>query len=208
MKISLDRTEYVAKKLGKLNGDKVLDIGCREMILKKYLEGNFNYLGLDYISKKLNATDFINHNLEKGIPDNLDNIDIIVALDVLEHIENIHDVYKEFFSITNKTVVVALPNMAYYEFRINFLIKGVLSGKYIFSENKILDRHRWIPNYQTIDKFIYTNTPSEWNIKSYNYIKERKRNFFFYYAEKFLSKFFPSLFVYEKIFFITKKANN
>ena len=51
---------------------------------------------------------FINHNLEKGIPDNLDNIDIIVALDVLEHIENIHDVYKEFFSITNKTIVVAL----------------------------------------------------------------------------------------------------
>ena len=208
MKISLDRTEYVAKKLGKHNGDKVLDIGCREMILKEYLEGNFNYLGLDYISKKSNTSDFINHNLEKGIPDNLDNIDIIVALDVLEHIENIHDVYKEFFSITNKTVVVALPNMAYYEFRINFLIKGVLSGKYIFSENKILDRYRWIPNYQTIDKFIYTNTPSEWNIKSYNYIKERKRNFFFYYAEKFLSKFFPSLFVYEKIFFITKKTNN
>ena len=208
MKISLDRTEYVAKKLGKLNGDKVLDIGCREMILKEYLEGKFNYLGLDYISKKSNATDFINHNLEKGIPDNLDNIDIIVALDVLEHIENINDVYKEFFSITNKTIVVALPNMAYYEFRINFLIKGVLSGKYIFSENKILDRHRWIPNYQTIDKFIYTNTPSEWNIKSYNYIKERKRNFFFYYAEKFLSKFFPSIFVYEKIFFITKKTND
>ena len=159
MKISLDRTEYVAKKLGKLNGDKVLDIGCREMILKKYLEGNFNYLGLDYISKKSNTSDFINHNLEKGIPDNLDNIDIIVALDVLEHIENIHDVYKEFFSITKKTVVVALPNMAYYKFRINFLIKGVLSGKYIFSEKKILDRHRWIPNYQSIDKFIYNNTP-------------------------------------------------
>ena len=208
MKISLDRTEYVAKKLGKLNGDKVLDIGCREMILKEYLEGKFNYLGLDYISKKSNATDFINHNLEKGIPDNLDNIDITVALDVLEHIENIHDVYKEFFSITNKTVVVALPNMAYYKFRINFLIKGVLSGKYIFTENKILDRHRWIPNCQTIDKFIYTNTPSKRDIKSYNYIAERKRNFFFYYAEKFLSKFFPSLFVYEKIFFITKKANN
>ena len=62
MKISLDRTEYVAKKLGKLNGDKVLDIGCREMILKECLEGNFNYLGLDYISKKSNATDFNNVN--------------------------------------------------------------------------------------------------------------------------------------------------
>ena len=207
MKISLDRTEYVAKKLGKLNGDKVLDIGCREMILKEYLEGNFNYLGLDYISKKSNAADFINHNLENGLPDNLGNIDTIVALDVLEHIESIHDVYREFFSITNKTVIVALPNMAYYKFRINFLIKGVLSGKYIFSENKVLDRHRWIPNYQSIDKFIYQNTPVGWNIKAHDYIYERKRNFVFYYIEKFLSKFFPSLFVYEKIFFMTKEID-
>ena len=204
MKISLDRTEYVAKKLGKLNGDKVLDIGCREMILKEYLEGNFDYLGLDYISKKSNASDFINHNLEKGLPDNLNNIDTIVALDVLEHIENIHDVYKEFFSITNKTIVVALPNIAYYKFRINFLIKGVLSGKYIFSEEKVLDRHRWIPNYQSIDKFINKNTPPGWTINTHNYIFERKRNFVLYYIEKFLSKFFPSLFVYEKIFFIKK----
>ena len=204
MTISLSRTEYVAKKLGKLNGDKVLDIGCREMILKEYLEGNFDYLGLDYISKKSNASDFINHNLEKGLPDNLNNIDTIVALDVLEHIENIHDVYKEFFSITNKTVIVALPNMAYYKFRINFLIKGVLSGKYIFSEEKVLDRHRWIPNYQSIDKFINKNTPPGWTINTHNYIFERKRNFVLYYIEKFLSKFFPSLFVYEKIFFINK----
>ena len=208
MTISLSRTEYVAKKLGKHNGDKVLDIGCREMVLKEYLEGNFNYLGLDYISKKSNAPDFINHNLEKGLPDNLKNIDTIVALDVLEHIDNIHDVYREFFFIADKTVVVALPNMAYYKFRINFLIKGVLSGKYIFSEKKILDRHRWIPNYQSIDKFIYENTPSGWAIKTVDYIAERKRNYIFYYMEKFLSKFFPTLFVYEKIFFITKKTNN
>ena len=204
MAISLNRTEYVAKKLGKLNGDKVLDIGCREMILREYLQGSFNYLGLDYISSKSSDPNFINHNLEEGFPKNLIDIDTVVALDVLEHIENIHDTYKNFFNITNKIVVVALPNMAYYKFRINFLIKGVLSGKYIFSEKKILDRHRWIPNYQSIDKFIYNNTPSNWTIKVHNYIAERKRNYIFYYAEKFLSKFFPSLFVYEKIFFITK----
>ena len=204
MAISLNRTEYVAKKLGKLNGDKILDIGCREMILREYLQGNFNYLGLDYISSKSSDPNFINHNLEEGLPSNLNYIDTIVALDVLEHIEKIHDVYKDFFNITKKTVVVALPNMAYYKFRINFLIRGVLSGKYIFSEKKILDRHRWIPNYQSIDNFIYNNTPSNWTIKVHNYIAERKRNYLFYYAEKFLSKFFPSLFVYEKIFFITK----
>lgn len=204
MVISLSRTGYVAKKLGKLNGDKILDVGCREMVLKEHLEGDFIYKGLDYISNKSDDPNFINHNLENGLPNNLEKIDITIALDVLEHIENIHGVFKEFFTTTNKTIVVALPNIGYYKFRLNFLFKGILSGKYYFSENKILDRHRWIPNYNTIDKFIYTNTPSEWEIQSHNYIAERKRNFFFYYLEKLLSKFFPSLFVYEKIFFIKK----
>ena len=186
----------------------MLDIGCREMILKEHLQGSFDYLGLDYISKKSNDPSFINHNLEKGMPDSVGDVDVIVALDVLEHIERIHDVYQEFFSVSKKTIIVALPNMGYYKFRINFLFKGVLSGKYNFTENKILDRHRWIPNYESIDKFIYKNTPTGWNIKNYNYIAERKRNFLFYYAEKFLSKFFPSLFVYERIYFLIKKISD
>ena len=98
---------------------------------------------------------------------------------------------------------ILVPNLVWC--RLKFLTKGVLSGKYLFSENKIIDRHRWIPNYQTINKFIHKNTPLGWNIKNYDYVAERKRNFFFYYAEKFLSKFFPSLFIYEKIFFMTKE---
>lgn len=206
MKISLNRSEYVANKLGKLNDDKVLDIGCRDMVLKKYLQGNYDYKGLDNSNNKINDNNFINHNLEIGLPNNIENVDIIVALDVLEHIENIHDVYKELFSITNKTLVVALPNMAYYKFRLNFLTKGVLSGKYLFSENKIIDRHRWIPNYQSINRFIINNTPSNFTIKTYDYIAERKRNHLFYYAEKFLSKFFPSFFVYERIYFISRSS--
>jgi len=205
MKISLNRTEFVAKKLGNLNGDKILDLGCRNMILKKYLNGNFIYKGLDYISEKSTDIDFINHNLEKGLPNNLETVDSIVALDVLKHIENIHYVYSELFSKVTKLVIIALPNMGYYKFRFNFLFTGVLSGKYIFSDNKTLDRHRWIPNYHSINKFVLKNTPSDFNIESYDYIAERKRNFFFYHLEKFLSKFFPSLFVYEKIFFLRKK---
>ncbi len=207
MKISLDRNEYVAKKLGNLNGDILLDIGCRDMILKKKLRGKFNYKGLDYISDKDKDLDFINHNLENGLPESLNDVDIIVALDVLEHIENIHEIYNQLFRVTKKKVIIALPNMAYYKFRINFLFKGVLSGKYIFSKKKVLDRHRWIPNYNTITEFINTNTPKNFRVEEFDYIAERKRNFIFYYLEKFLSKFFPSLFVYEKIYFFSKISN-
>lgn len=204
MRLSLSRTEYVAKKIGKLNGEKILDIGCRDMILKKSLEGNFDYTGIDYIENSSDIKNYINHNLENGLPSDLNNYDFIVALDVLEHLENIHGVFKELFAKCDKTLIIALPNIAHYKFRFNFLTKGTLSAKYHFAHNKILDRHRWVPNYKTIDKFVKKNTPNGWEVKCFDYIEERKRNFLFYFIEKSLSKFLPSWIVYERIYFFRK----
>ena len=204
MKISLNRNEFIANKLGFLNEETLLDIGCRDMILKNYLSGKFNYIGLDYTNNLDQSKNFINHNLENGIP-KIDNIDIITAIDVLEHLENIHDTFSSLFLLAKKKIVIALPNMGYYKFRMHFFFTGSLSGKYNFSEKKIFDRHRWIPNYQSINYFIKANTPKEWKIIEYNYVAERKRNYLFYFIEKLLSNIFPSLFVYEKIFFFNKK---
>jgi hypothetical protein len=101
-------------------------------------------------------------------------------------------------------IVIALPNLAYYKFRINFLIHGTLSGKYSFNVNKTNDRHRWLPDCNSIDKFIKFNTPKDWLISEYNFIFERKNNFIMYFFEKLLAKIFPNLFVYEKIYFLNK----
>jgi cyclopropane fatty-acyl-phospholipid synthase-like methyltransferase len=204
MKISLNRNEFIANKLGNLNEETLLDIGCRDMILKKYLKGKFKYIGVDYKINLEDTDDFINFNLESGIP-KIGEIDIITAIDVLEHLENIHDVFSSLFLLSKKKVVIALPNMGYYKFRLNFFFTGFISGKYNFSEKKIFDRHRWIPNYKSINRFIKTNIPKNWKILEYNYIFERKRNFLFYFTEKLLSKIFPSLFVYEKIYFFSKE---
>lgn len=203
MKISLNRNEFIANKIGILNEETLLDIGCRDMILKKYLKGKFKYIGIDYQANINVSKDFINWNLENGIP-KIDNVDVITAIDVLEHLENIHDVFSSLFLLSKKKIIIALPNMGYYKFRINFFFTGCLSGKYRFSDKKIFDRHRWIPNYQSINFFVKTNTPDNWKITEYNYIAERKRNHFFYFIEKLLSKIFPSFFVYEKIFFFNK----
>lgn len=204
MKISLNRNEFIANKLGFLNEETLLDIGCRDMILKNYLSGKFNYIGLDYTNNVNQSKNFINHNLEYGIP-KIDNIDIITAIDVLEHLENVHETFSSLFLLAKKKIVIALPNMGYYKFRMHFFFTGYLSGKYNFSEKKIFDRHRWIPNYQSINCFIKANAPKEWEVIEYNYIAERKRNYLFYFIEKLLSNIFPSLFVYEKIFFFNKK---
>ena len=50
MNYSLNRNDFIAKKLGTLKGDKLLDLGCRDMILSKYLIGKFNYIGVDFFS--------------------------------------------------------------------------------------------------------------------------------------------------------------
>ena len=34
--------------LSNLNGEEVLDIGCRDKIFKKYLLGDYKYTGVDY----------------------------------------------------------------------------------------------------------------------------------------------------------------
>ena len=207
MQFSLDRNQYVAKKLGILNGDTILDIGCRDMVLKRSLRGIFKYKGLDFqVSQQFEKkSDLINHNLENGLPKNLGKYDIINALDVLEHLENIHDIFKDLFNHSNNQIIIALPNISYYRFRISFLFNGVLSKKYTFNKNKTSDRHRWIPNYYSIQEFVNENIDKNWIYRKKNFIFERKRNFLFFYLEKFLSYFFPNLFVYEVIYFFQKK---
>tara|TARA_B100001121_G_C18681201_1_gene618613 strand:- start:1111 stop:1743 length:633 start_codon:yes stop_codon:yes gene_type:complete len=208
MIFSFNRNRFVAKKLGKLNGEKVLDIGCRDKIFKTYLEGDFQYTGIDFNPDKPLGLDVvnekINYNLENGIPEDI-KPEIINALDVLEHVEKIHELLDDIFKKSKKVVSIALPNMAYYKFRFNFLFKGEISGKYVFTDKKIYDRHRWLPNYESILNFIDNNKPLDWDVEKFNYIAERKRNFVTYYIEKILSKIFPNLFVYEVIFIFRKK---
>ena len=199
----LDRSQFVARKLGKLNNKIVLDIGCRDQIFKKSLQGNFEYIGIDY-DPEIDHSEFINHNLENGLPEQLGKIDIINAMDVLEHVENIHDIFNACFKKSEQKIAIALPNMAYYKFRLTFLFSGEISGKYIFHSKKIIDRHRWFTTYYNNINFVKTNTPKNWKIKHYNFIFQRKRNFILYHLEKVLSKLFPKFFVYENIFIIEK----
>ena len=115
-------------------------MGCRDKIFEKYLEGTYEYTGIDFDPKKplgLDTSDKkINYNLENGLPENLE-FDIINALDVLEHLENIHQLFNEIFIKSRKKVSIALPNMGYYKFRLNFLFKGTISGKYTFHEKSL-----------------------------------------------------------------------
>ena len=127
MSFSFNRNKFVAKKLGKLNGEKILDMGCRDKIFEKYLEGTYEYTGIDFDPKKplgLDTSDKkINYNLENGLPENLE-FDIINALDVLEHLENIHELFNEIFIKFRKIPVSKYQfNLKSIKFIYKFLFK-------------------------------------------------------------------------------------
>ena len=94
-----------------------------------------------------------------------------------------------------------MPNIAYYEKRISFLLKGDLGNKYHFSGNKYEDRHKWFTNYFLISKFFRENSV---NYEIYNISKTRNKLKFIMYLEKLLSKLMPNIFSWSYLIIINK----
>ena len=96
----------------------VLDIGCRDGKLKKFLPGRIEYAGIDltpspHVTKVCNA--------ESGIPYPDNAFDAIVALDMLEHTDNIWFVFGEFVRVARRQIMVVLPNSYHWKARLRFL---------------------------------------------------------------------------------------
>ena len=132
--MSLQRLPDCAMLINSKHKDySLLDLGCRTMALKKLLKGCVDYEGTDFVP----GENIIECNLEQGLQDFENNSrDIVVALDVLEHLENCHFLLQEMLRVASKTIYVSLPNMYYIKFRLNYLFKGSLSGKYSFPSSQ------------------------------------------------------------------------
>jgi len=144
-----ERSEYCAKKYEEYLKGNVLDVGCWEKDLQKYLPVNVNYTGIDI------AGDYdIQVDLEKGeIPFADNKFDCVVCTDVLEHLDSLHKVFSELVRVTDKYVIVSLPN--------NWvpLKKPLLSGggklkQYGLSAVKPIDRHKWFFNFEDAETFF------------------------------------------------------
>ena len=177
----------------------LLDMGCRTMALKPYLKGCKEYYGTDLMP----AEGVYECNLEEGLPNFEDNaFDIVVALDVLEHLEHAHLALKEAQRVAKKAVFIALPNMFYIKFRLNFLLGRGLSGKYAFPTEPILDRHRWVLSYTEAENFVRANVGGN-PVESHKIIPERGRTKAIVTPiEEFLGENFPDAFAYGSLFMI------
>jgi len=197
----------LAVGLVKNDFNSVLDVGCRNKILKKYLPANIQYQGLDLEADE----EIIKNDLEKGIPLRDKSFDIVFALDILEHLDNIEFVFQELMRVAKKGVIISLPNMFFWVFRIKFLF-GFLSHHYDFYYPSAGYRHKWLPSYYSAVDFIKHNT-KDYEVETGYFIYSHQTLKFMDKIDKFFSQFFPGLFTAGFLFSInlekkTQKNND
>ena len=96
-------------RLANIHADeKVLDLGCGDMSIKKFLPPSCRYLGIDEKGGD------IAHNLERGLPDEIigSEFDIIFLTEILEHLENFKSLLIECKEALtdNGRIVISTPS--------------------------------------------------------------------------------------------------
>ncbi len=153
---------------------KLLDVGCRGCELKAYVDDLLEYEGVDLFQ---NSSGSVKHVLDvsRGIPVDDDSFNYVVALDLLEHLDDFDAGLKELIRISNHKVIIMLPNIAHFSFRLRFLLSARLSGKYDLSYKHGIDRHRWLTTKKQSDLYMKALS-DDLNIKisNINFLNSRK----------------------------------
>lgn len=147
------RAKFIADRFSEFLKGKILDVGCWEKDLQKFLPAGAAYVGVDIAGKP-----DIKLDLEKEkLPFADGEFDCVVCSDVLEHLDNLHEVYAELMRVSGKFVIISLPN--------NWLtLKNILLKKdgklkfYGLPAEKPADRHKWFFNLREAENFVSQNS--------------------------------------------------
>lgn len=153
-----EKAKYVWLKYQSILKDsKILDVGADKCYLKKHLDEKASYWGIGLGGNPNQQVD-----LEKeAIPFDDNSFDCVLCLDVLEHLDNIHQVFDELCRVTNKYVIVSLPN-PYADFwnmlRFGDYRLGLPMKFYNLPLEPPEDRHKWFFSNEEAEKFIIYRT--------------------------------------------------
>lgn len=142
------RAEYIYNKFQNYFGQKILDVGCNQAILKTLI--NFiEYVGIDISGKPDICLD-----LEEidSLPFEDSTFDCVICSDVLEHVDNLHLVFSELIRVSRKYVIISWPNN-WVNARVP-IERGHGSFKYYgLPVEKPQDRHKWFFCYSDAKHF-------------------------------------------------------
>jgi len=144
-----DRTRYLSKRYSDFLKGRILDVGCDQGVLRNLMAG-IDYVGIDF-----QGNPDIRLNLEKSIrlPFKDRSFDCVLCIDVLEHLDNLYEMFDELIRVSNRYIIVALPN-CWCGAR-----KPIDRGKGSFAHyglppEKPADRHKWFFSLSEARTFI------------------------------------------------------
>ncbi|MBI4119961.1 MAG: methyltransferase domain-containing protein [Parcubacteria group bacterium] len=128
------------------DGSKVLDVGCGDCSLLRYLvasKRNIRPLGLDISETALNICrerkiPAQRHDAAKKLPFNDGEFDFTIISETLEHIPNPEELLLEARRVTKKAVLVSIPNIALWKHRLRLLILGRFPKQWILEPREHL----------------------------------------------------------------------
>ena len=144
----MDRVAIAARCANALAVTSVLDVGCRDGLLRRLLPEHVQYSGCDLVAGE--HVRYVGDVQSIAIDD---VFDCVIALDLLEHVDDIHALFDRLARLAGRALVVSLPNCYDLKSRMRFALRGRLGGKYAFGPVPVVDRHRWIMGYDEIRRF-------------------------------------------------------
>ncbi|MEM8857641.1 MAG: methyltransferase domain-containing protein [Chloroflexota bacterium] len=144
---------FVWDKYQSILTGKILDVGSDENHLKNYLPSNVSYWGIGLGGNPDQVVDLS----EGQIPFEDRSYNCVLCLDVLEHLENAHQIFDELCRVSDKYVIISLPNSW------RSLMLATLFGQneevrplkyYGMPVNAEIDRHRWFLSYDEAAEFV------------------------------------------------------
>jgi hypothetical protein len=182
----------------------VIDLGARNQILKKFIPTNWEYTGVDKFTLEKN----LNIDVERNFDLIKDKYDLVIALDIIEHLNDPINFFNNCSKISKKTIILNIPNVAYYQFRFNFLLRGTLTEKFHFSGNNENDRHRWFTTFENIQDFLKNINSKDYECNIIKIYKSRNKLKFLNIFEKYLGNLFPNIFCWSILLIFDKNEKN
>jgi hypothetical protein len=144
----MDRIREAARLIDGLNVRSVLDVGCRDGVLRRHLTRPVAYSGCDLfpVGQARYVGDIATLDIDE-------RFECVTALDILEHLDDPFAVFDKLVTLSTRYIVVSLPNCYDLKSKITFVIHNRLSGKYEFGLSRRADRHKWIMSYDEIMSF-------------------------------------------------------
>ena len=143
----MSRIRLAGKILRPVSPISILDVGCRDGSLAAELP-DADYSGADLFPGP--AVKYVGDITQLKIDRSFDTV---VAMDILEHLPTPSETFDKLFALAERHFLISLPNTYHLKLRYNFARKGMLNGKYLFTEAPQLDRHHWLISREEARQF-------------------------------------------------------